>query len=302
MNSAQIRQPEARRRRQHGIALLVVLWACTLLAILLGGFATLARTESIQTRYLSSRVQLRYLAEAGAMRALAECVSRSGGRWVGDGRSYVLHIDQHDVDIRLQDELGKLDINAADARLLRGLFIAAGQDETSATRLAANIQEARDARGKFFSEEGARRYTEAGLSTGPRYREFDMPEQLQTVPGMTPALYHQLAPAITVWSSRAQPVFALSPPLVLASLPGMDMDKARRYVALRAMSSTRTRPPPLPNGQPAGLWRGGQVRTILASATDGQGATASVLVTFKLTALKGGLGYSVLRWQEDGEG
>ncbi|WP_177229354.1 type II secretion system protein GspK [Dyella sp. OK004] len=287
-------------RRERGIALLVVLWACTLLAVLLGGFATLARTESIQTRYLSSRVQLRYLAEAGAMRALAECVSRSGGRWVGDGRPYSFHIENHDIDIRIQDELGKVDINAADPRLLQRLFMAAGQDEASATRLAANIQETRDAGAKLFREEGTKRYAAAGLEVGPRYREFDMPEQLQTVLGMTPALYRKLAPAITVWSRRAEPTPALAPPLVLASMPQMDMAKAERYVAQRALLSTRTPPPTLPNGQAAGAWRGGQVRTVVASAVDGQGTKARVIVTFRLTALRDGLGYSVLRWQEDG--
>lgn len=289
----------AGRHREHGIALLVVLWACTLLAILLGGFATLARTESIQTRYLSSRVQLRYLAEAGAMRALAECVSRSGGRWVGDGRPYILRIENHDIDIRIQDELGKMDINAADPHLLQRLFIAAGQDEASAARLVTNIQDAHDAGAKSSREEGAKRYTDAGPETGPRRREFDTPEQLQMVPGMTPALYRKLAPAITVWSRRAQPAAALAPPLVLASLPNMDMARAERYVALRAQLSTRTAPPILPNGQVAGAWRGGQVKTVVASAADGQGTKARVLVTFRLMALRGRLEYSVLRWQED---
>ncbi|MGO4702982.1 general secretion pathway protein GspK [Dyella sp. 2RAB6] len=292
----------ANRQRTRGIALLVVLWACTLLAILLGGFAALARTESIQTRYLSSRVQLRYLAEAGAMRALAECVSRSGGRWVGDGRRYRLRLDEHDIDVRIQDELGKIDINAADPRLLQRLFVAAGTDDAAAAQLAANIQETRDTGAKLFREEGNKRYAQAGLAAGPRYREFDMPEQLQTVLGMTPALYRKLAPAITVWSRRAEPMPALAPPLALASLPEMDLAKAERYAAQRELSSTLTPPPVLPSGQAAGAWRGGLVRTIVASASDGQGTTASVIVTFRLTALKGGLGYSVLRWQEDGAG
>jgi general secretion pathway protein K len=302
MSGTKTAQGFAPRRNVRGIALLVVLWACTLLAILLGGFATMARTESLQSRYLSSRVQLRYLAEAGAMRALAESVSRSGGRWVGDGRRYTLRIERREVEIRIQDELGKIDINAADPRQLQRLFVAVGEDEASATRLAANIQEARDAGAKLFGEESAKRYAEAGQAAGPRYREFDTPEQLQTVPGMTPALYRRLAPAITVWSRRPQPVPALAPPLVLASLPDMDLARAERYVAMRVLQATNMPPPTLPNGQPAGAWRGSLVRTIVASAADGQGAAASVIVTYRVTTLKGGLDYSVLRWQEDGAG
>lgn len=290
----------ATRRRQRGIALLVVLWACTLLAILLGGFATLARTESLQTRYLSSRVQLRYLAEAGAMRALAECVSKTGGRWIGDGRSYALRIEGRDIDVRIYDEHGKIDINTADPLLLQHLFVAAGEETAAAAQLAANVQEARDAGAAFFREQGAKRYANAGLQAGPRYREFDTPDQLQTVLGMTPALYRRLAPAITVWSRRAQPVPALAPPLVLAALPEMDLAKAERYAAQRALLTTRTPPPALPTGQSAGGWRGGAVRTVVATASGDQGMSAKVAVTFRLAVSAGKLGYSVIRWQEDG--
>ncbi len=281
--------------------MLVVLWACTLLAILLGGFATLARTESIQTRYLSSRVQLRYLAEAGVMRALAECASSNGGRWVGDGRPYGMHIDGHDVDIRIQDELGKVDINAADPPSLQRLFMAAGEDEASAAQLAANVLESRepaDTRGP--GGQGVDGSADASLSSGPRYREFETPEQLQMVTGMTPTLYRKLASAITVWSGRPQPAPALAPPLALASLPGMDVASAQRYVVQREQASTRVRPPVLPNGQAPGAWRGGAVRTVVASAADREGTKAQVSVTFRLTEERGGMGYSVLRWQEDG--
>jgi general secretion pathway protein K len=287
--------------RQRGIALLVVLWACTLLAILLGGFATLARTESIQTRYLSSRVQLRYLAEAGVMRALAECASPSGGRWVGDGRPYILRIDGRDVDIRIYDELGKVDVNAADPPLLQRLFVAAGENEASAARLAANILESREpADAKVLGVQGPGGSAEAGLSSGPLRREFETPEQLQMVPGMTPALYRKVASAITVWSGRPQPAPALASPLALASLPDMDMARAERYAAQRALTSTRAPPPLLPNGQAPGTWRGGPVRTVVASALDRAGTKVQVSVTFRLTPEQGGMGYSVLRWQEDG--
>ena len=285
--------------RQHGVALLVVLWACTLLAILLGGFATLVRTESIQTRYLSTRVQLRYLAEAGAMRALAECVSRSGGRWIGDGRQYSLRIDEHEIHVQIQDELGKLDINTADPRALQRLIVAAGEDEVAATQLAANIQAVRDAHAKLLRDAGPKAYGQPGAEQDPRQGEFDSTEQLQNVAGMTPALYRRLAPAITVWSRRPQPVPALAPPLVLATLPNMDLNSAERYVAQRALRPAQTPPPPLPNGQSAGPWRSSAVRTIVASASDGQGTTARVIVTFRLAMLRGGADYSVLRWEED---
>ena len=57
-------------RKQRGVALLLVLWACTLLAILLGGDAALARTEALQARFEFSQAQAHYAAEAGLMQAV----------------------------------------------------------------------------------------------------------------------------------------------------------------------------------------------------------------------------------------
>ena len=148
--------------------------------------------------------------------------------------------------------------------------------------------------------QGASGSADAGLSSGPLYREFETPEQLQMVPGMTPALYRKVAPAITVWSGRPQPAPALAPLWALASLPGMDVASAQRYIGQREQASTRVRPPVLPNDQAPGAWRGGSVRTVVASAMDAAGTKAQVSVTFRLVAERGGMGYTVLRWQEDG--
>lgn len=49
-------------RSQRGVALLVVLWACTLLAILLGGYAAMARTEGLQARYQFEQTRAHYAA------------------------------------------------------------------------------------------------------------------------------------------------------------------------------------------------------------------------------------------------
>ena len=56
------------RARQRGVALLIVMWALTLLAIMLGGYAMLARTEGMQARYQFAQAQAHYAAEAGVMR------------------------------------------------------------------------------------------------------------------------------------------------------------------------------------------------------------------------------------------
>ena len=113
--------------RQRGVALLLVLWACTLLAILLGGYAALARTEGLQTRYQFAQTQAHYAAEAGVMRAfygLQDPINKN--RWIGDGRVYSLAFDHADVKVTAIGESGKVDLNAASPEVLQALFQAAG--------------------------------------------------------------------------------------------------------------------------------------------------------------------------------
>ena len=75
----------ATRSAQGGVALLLVLWASTLLAILLGGYALQARTEGLQARYQFAQTQAHYAAEAGLMRAVYGLQDpRPGQRWIGD--------------------------------------------------------------------------------------------------------------------------------------------------------------------------------------------------------------------------
>jgi len=286
-------------QRERGIALLVVLWACTLLAILLGGFATLARTEATQTRYLSTRAQLRYLAEAGVMRAIAEITARNGGRWVGDGRPYELRIDGQRIDVRIVDDIGKVDINTADVAVLRNLFVTGGMDAADAKALADNVRESRDPSGVFNRQEGTQRYAQAGLAQGPRYSEFNAPDELQSVLGMTPALYRKIAPVLTVWSRRAAPAPAFAPPLALASLPGMDMASAARFASMRLGLNIKMPAPALPNGMPMGTLRGSNVRTIVASAASADGTVSRVSATVRIERLQKRPAYTVLRWQED---
>ncbi|MFC4761683.1 type II secretion system minor pseudopilin [Dyella koreensis] len=283
---------------QRGVALVVVLWACTLLAILLGGYATLTRTEALQARYQAARVRLHYLAEAGVMRGMAEFAGKNGGGWIADGRPYVLRLDEADIEIRNHDDAGKVDLNTATPEVLQGLFQVAGLDATSAQALAANVQESRDAGGKVFRDEGTQRYARAGLARGPRYTEFATPEDVQGVLGMTPTLYRRIAPFITVWSRRPTPAPAFASALILATLPGVSIESAQRFVAIRQASPPQNLPKALPNGTVIGSWRGGNVRTIVATAKGADGVRVSIHATVRLEYVRGHASVGVLRWDE----
>ena len=130
----------ATRSAQGGVALLLVLWASTLLAILLGGYALQARTEGLQARYQFAQTQAHYAAEAGLMRAVYGLQDpRPGQRWIGDGRTYTFEFEGAKVQVSAIDEGGKVDINAATPEVLRNLFGAAGLAPRAAQQLEERI-------------------------------------------------------------------------------------------------------------------------------------------------------------------
>ena len=284
------------RSRQRGVALLLVLWACTLLAILLGGYAVLARTEGLQTRYQFAQTQAHYAAEAGVMRAfygLQDPINKN--RWIGDGRVYSLAFDHTDVKVTAIGESGKVDLNAASPEVLQGLFLAAGASAADAKSLAANVLDWRRAP-LIASDLDKRRaqYLAAGHDYGPRNGPFVSIEELQMVLGMTPALYRTIAPDITIWSGNASPDPHTAPPLALAAIPGMTPAQAQIVYAARnrgASDSTMA----LNNGV---------THSIRSEATLADGTRAVLRATMRLQQGNqvGAQPYTVLRWQEgDGE-
>lgn len=303
-------------RRQRGVALLVVMWACTLLAILIGGYAMQARTEAISARYQLAQAQARAAAEAGVMRAIYEMQARrrglsppmyaSGVVWIGDGRPYAFQFDQAKIEVSVTDEDGKVDLNRADPLILQGLFVAAGTDASTAKVLSSNIVEWRSQQSPAELAAARQRYAGLGLDYGPRNGPFSSIEELQAVPGMTTAMYDKVASAITLWSEHASPSPMQAPLLALASLPGMTEASARQYIALRDSLGPNATPPGLPNGMAVGGgMQGTNARTIFSKASVAGGVSAELRVTVRFEFMRSDLvgripPYTILRWQEDG--
>jgi general secretion pathway protein K len=283
-----VRRALGPRSHQRGIALLVVLWACTLLAILLGGYAMLARTEGMQAGYQFAQTQAHYAAEAGVIRAIYALQDPDPRRrWVADGRSYPFRYGTAAVTLRIVDENGKVDLNAASPAVLRGLFRAAGQSDEAARKLAAAVVEWRT-----FAPRTAM-HQSVGPVYEPRRAPFASIEELQQVKGMTPALYRTIASQLTIWSGRESPDPASAPPLALAAIPGMTPQRASEIVAARLNADSA-----------AGLADGsGVTHSIRAQATLADGTRAVLRATIRLQGIRSGVQpYAVLRWQEgDGE-
>jgi general secretion pathway protein K len=288
---------------QRGVAFVVVLWLLALMAILLGSFALLARSESLQARHYYDSTRARYAAEAGvAHAAYALAIPDQAERWLPDGRAYRVVYDEAELEIRITDESGKLDINAADQAMLSAVFSAQGLDLFDAGALAAAVIDWRDPDDLLTlngAEEGE--YAAAGRDYGPTNMPFVMISELQQVLGMNYALFERLAGLLTVYSGQPLPNPAFAPAELLQALPGMDPELARQIIAMReAHDPASGMPPPLlPDGSPAVATAGTGTYSIRARATLPNGAWTELDTTIRLGGGGApGLAYTVLRRQE----
>ncbi|MGN6093630.1 MAG: general secretion pathway protein GspK [Luteibacter jiangsuensis] len=306
--------------REQGIALLVVLWACTLLAILVGGFAGIARVEALQTRFTLGQQRARYAAEAGIVRAIAVVQARRrqalladmGGTpsqadiLPGDGRSLAFEFDRVHVSVGMLDETGKVDINSAEPRTLKALFVAAGCPVGRADELTRRVLERRGPTMEATADDGVPQTSASAASVSipdGKYTPFVAIEELQGVPGMDPDLYGRLEPAITIWSGQAAPQPDFAPLLAMAAVRGLDLRTAQDVVRARDSVPLGTPLTHLPGGVALGGALPGNTLTFRADADDGHGgrATVEATVRFPFAAPERGPHetlYTVLRWRD----
>ncbi len=229
--------------RPRGIALLIVLWGLVLLAVIAAAFTTETRTEMALARNLVENAKARALADAGVYRAILGLLAPDvEQRWFADAPFYTLASDAGEVRIVINDEAGKIDLNAAPVELIQGLFTANGVEEGEAAALTAAITDFRDPDDETHLGGGeADDYRAAGLAWGPKNKPFEAVEELHQVLGMSREVYARVAPFVTVhWRRRGiDPVFAARE--VLLAVPGVSPGDAEALLGAREESVRRMR-------------------------------------------------------------
>ena len=238
MRHPDMRHPDMPRTPTRGIALVIVLWTVTLLAVIAGSFTMITGTETKLIRNRIANAEAQALAEAGVYRAvLAMLGPNSEDRWRPDGRVYAFSFGGGEVRISIQDEGGKIDLNRGADAFLAGLFATVGLDERDSLALVDAIADFRD-RDRFHRLQGAEDddYFAAGLSYGAKDGPFVAVEELHQVMGMTAELYRRVAPFLTVYSSRSSVDPMVAPAEVLLAVPGIVPEQVDYLLALRAVA------------------------------------------------------------------
>jgi general secretion pathway protein K len=286
-------------RAGRGAALLLVLWLVALLTALIGAFALTAKTEGLQGRVLHRGLIASEVARAGIEYALTRTADADPARqWLPDGRPYTWQFGDAQVEIRLVDENGKVDLNQADPTLLTAFFQVLGLDQEQAARMSSAILDWRDPDSLTQANGGGEDedYAAAERPYGAKDASFESVAELEQVLGMTPELYARAAPHLTVYSGRTRPDPAFATSEVLQA---MGLDPAQVMSRRRAWNPGSGAPAPmLPGGEPLVSGNSGTYSIdSRARLRDGREALLRVVVRTGGTGVPGSA-YTPLRWEE----
>ncbi len=221
-----------------GVVLVAALCLLVLLSVVAGGMIELVRAERRVSRHITAQAETRGVADAGINRGIAALLERGQReRWPVDGTPRSVSYAGYRIDISIQDEVGKIDLNTGADDLLRGLLRSAGLREMESDIHVDRIVDWRDP-DDLRRLNGAERsdYEAQGLSYVPRNAAFESVDELGQVLGVSAALVERVRPALTIYSRRATVDMATAPPHVLQAIPGMDDGEVRKILAERSAS------------------------------------------------------------------
>ena len=231
-----------RRRREGGFALVAVLWILVLVGAIAGALLADARAERRGAANARVTTQARWAARAGLARALYQVdttLTRSAtgfalGADSGTALPFVeFAVAGVAVRVVALDARARVNLNLADASQLRRLLVALGVDSREGSSLANAVLDWRDpdqVRRPNGAEVGD--YAALRPPSRPKDAPFDAVDELATVLGMTPSIYHRVASHLTVaGDGRVNANSAPAP--VLLTLPGMDAEAAAVVVSRR---------------------------------------------------------------------
>lgn len=232
LRSAEGASRRARPSRQAGFAILPVLAIVLLLAMAALSVGNSARIQIGHVNTAEAVAEARALADAGIARAIFALLAMDAGH--DETWPTGITLAGGSAEIHIQDQGGLVDINDAEPETLTELLISLGLDRAAAGRLADTVADWRD-EDQFVRLNGAEAdaYRRAGLEWRPRDGPFERVAEMQLVLGMSPELYRDLAPLVTVYGHRSEADPALAPEPVLLAIRHGDAEGVRTILAAR---------------------------------------------------------------------
>lgn len=195
------------RETARGFALILVVWLLVLIGSISVYLVANGRAETAIAYNVRASAAAEALADAGIARiVLNQLDPKPSARWKLDRAAHRFGLPGGSIEIRLEDETQKINVNLAPAALLSALFEVRGLDRAAARRLGAAVADwvsSKQPQGDAAA--AADPYRAAGKNYGPPHAPAESLDELQLVLGMTPAIFASAYPYLTIHTSEAAP-------------------------------------------------------------------------------------------------
>ncbi len=222
--------PRPRGEAERGSAVLAAVFvaACVSLMAVQAARTSGSGARSAEASRVRDRLEL--AAEAGVAMALDHLTGDSVEPWTLDATPHQLQFDGAELLVTVEDERGKIPLNAVTPPQARAMFQLAGADAAQAETLTAAFMERRNARPPSKDSDQP---DVTGL--GP----FRTVGELALLPGLAPAVFAVIAPEATVSAGDNAFESRTAGPLALAVMGGAvegvgAIERARERAGQRA--------------------------------------------------------------------
>jgi general secretion pathway protein K len=289
----------SRRKREGGFALLLTIWILILVALMAASLAAQIHSETTIAHNGAELAAAKGLADAGVafgVNGLLDPIVTN--RWPADGRTRLVRYGDGTIEIHVQDEAGKLDLNMAPIELISGLLHVLAIDGADSASVTSGILARRRQYAAGLAQlKQATTQDETPLAASVRL-PFAMVSELQLEAHLPRWAYDRLRPFVTVYTSSEHINLLTAPEAVLLALPGTRPDEVHAYVGARAALTAGQSAQSLPQISGVGQFgENGELRaaTVTATAT-AAGAVFSREAVFALSLERTRNPYTLLHW------
>jgi len=227
-------------KQEKASILVLTLWVLSFLSIFAIGLSRNVSSQLYFASHLQDRLRMYYLASAGIERAIVELQADEEAaydslneKWASSEEFKEIPLAAGYISLYIKDEAGKININKAPLSILQNMLEnAAGVKPDEAEDIANAIVDWRDI-DIIVSPGGAEddyyRHLEAPYPC--KNGEFQIPEEVLLVKGMTPLIFSKIAGIITVYSEGEVNVNTAEADVLHAL--GLSSELAERVVKFR---------------------------------------------------------------------
>ncbi|MGV6808343.1 MAG: general secretion pathway protein GspK [bacterium] len=234
------------KTKQHGVALVVVLWMISIMLMIGGGLVYASKAEVEMTQYSRQAAQARAYADAALRYTIAQLLLPAKIREIKTtGSPFPWQFHGVKAEMSVIGENGLIDINQANRNLLREALRQNGVIDEAAETLLDAIEDFRDPDDlRRLNGAEDRDYADEGLLFGAKDAPIERIEELQQVMGMTPYLYRQLSQLFTVSSKSTGVNPMLASRRTLLVLAEGDAELVDDYIRRREETESAYLAPP----------------------------------------------------------